>query len=503
MANSRYYSSIAQQTTLTAGITPSATTILVASTSGFPGSVPYTLALDYGSATEELVEVTAVASLTLTVTRAIDGTAGASHNPGAVVRHVSSARDFTDSRTHEASSTGVHGVSGAVVGTSDSQSLSNKTLVRALGSMQNATFYNVGAVGITTIVGDNANPNASRLEIKDNDVALNTMIFVQSTGNIKSVKNASDTDSTYKVRLTDNDGTTDRFAVLAGGSLTITPTSTTTFVPLDIVAADTSTTKRSVRVAASGGGTERFTVFNDGRVAISGTATGQTHLKVTAPASQSVDIFAVVDSTAATLTSVQSTGKFLANRGAIVAQPGTLTGAVLQVGGPNVGYVGNLEQWVGPANSIVAQLDQAGNISLNEVNSVATTWTPFTPVWSGLGTGAHSINVGWYKKMGKIVFFEVYSVWNANGSGSTGVAVQFPTTPFRDGNGANSTRQAINGFIHLSNGSVIDGVCTMPAFAGDSGLTGATIRRYDGTQTQGSNYVIGTIATIQGWYREA
>src|SRR3989442_13160651 len=119
MANSRYYSSTAQQTTLTGGVTSSGTSIAVASTTGFPGSLPFTLALDYGSSNEELVEVTAVAALTLTVTRAIDGTSGSAHSTGAFGRHVSSARDFTDSRTHEAATTNVHGLSGgaAVDGT--------------------------------------------------------------------------------------------------------------------------------------------------------------------------------------------------------------------------------------------------------------------------------------------------------------------------------------------------------------------------------------------------
>lgn len=128
MANSRFYSSTALETTLTNSITPSTTIIQVAATTGFPGSLPYTIAIDYGAAGMELVEVTSVAGLNLTVTRAVDGTSAASHNSGAAVRHVSSARDFTDSRTHEAATGAVHGLTGDIVGTTDTQTLTNKTI---------------------------------------------------------------------------------------------------------------------------------------------------------------------------------------------------------------------------------------------------------------------------------------------------------------------------------------------------------------------------------------
>lgn len=92
----RYYSSTAAATTLTGSISNSATSIPVAATTGFPGTTPYTLILDEGAAAEELVEVTSVAGLNLTVTRGVDGTSAVSHSSGASVRHGVSARDFNE-----------------------------------------------------------------------------------------------------------------------------------------------------------------------------------------------------------------------------------------------------------------------------------------------------------------------------------------------------------------------------------------------------------------------
>ena len=127
MTNSRFYSSTAAVTSLQVTAGPSDATIQVASSSGFPGSFPYTLSLDYGAANEELVDVTGGGPSIFNVTRHVDGTSASTHNAGAVVRHVSSARDFTDSRTHEASNTGVHGISGSFVDTTSVQTISNNT----------------------------------------------------------------------------------------------------------------------------------------------------------------------------------------------------------------------------------------------------------------------------------------------------------------------------------------------------------------------------------------
>ena len=130
MAPSRYYSSVARRTTLTADINGSTTSITVAAATGFPATTPYLLIIDQDTVNEELVEVTNRSGTTLTVTRGVDGTSGIAHTAGASVEHGVSARDFADSRAHEDASEAVHGLAAgqAVVGTSTAQTLSNKTL---------------------------------------------------------------------------------------------------------------------------------------------------------------------------------------------------------------------------------------------------------------------------------------------------------------------------------------------------------------------------------------
>ncbi len=160
----RYYSNVAPPTTLSAGINAITTTITIASAAGLPVFQPYTLAIDPDTPTMELVQVNSAAGTTLTVTRAIDGTSASLHNAGAVVKHVSSARDFAESRAHEEAINGVHGVTGNVVGTTDVQTLSSKTLTSPVintptvtgGTITNSTINTNQplASGTQTITGN-------------------------------------------------------------------------------------------------------------------------------------------------------------------------------------------------------------------------------------------------------------------------------------------------------------------------------------------------------------
>ena len=124
----REYKGAATPTTLSASITNSATSLTITDATNWPtGS--FSLVIDPGLAGEEKVLATSRTGTTVTLTtRGYDNTTASSHTSGAVIYPVPTAVDFDEANSHVNASTGVHGLTGAVVGTTDTKDLTNKAL---------------------------------------------------------------------------------------------------------------------------------------------------------------------------------------------------------------------------------------------------------------------------------------------------------------------------------------------------------------------------------------
>ena len=131
----RKYSSRSQQTTLTAGINSSVTSATVVSGSALLGGITisageiFTVVIDPDTALEEIVDVTAVSTNTLTMVRAIDGSTGQAHSAGAVVRHMAIGRDYREANSHIENTTTAHGLTIAnVLETTDTNMITTAML---------------------------------------------------------------------------------------------------------------------------------------------------------------------------------------------------------------------------------------------------------------------------------------------------------------------------------------------------------------------------------------
>jgi hypothetical protein len=110
-----------------------------------------TLVIDPDTALEEIVYAvspSSPSSTTITIIRGVDGTgtegvSGQSHSAGAKVRHMAIAVDFREANNHIEATTG-HGATGAVVGTTNTQTLTNKTLTAPVITTPTITSLTLG-----------------------------------------------------------------------------------------------------------------------------------------------------------------------------------------------------------------------------------------------------------------------------------------------------------------------------------------------------------------------
>jgi hypothetical protein len=150
---SRKYSSVSLETEVVGSLTTVATTITVVSATNLLGGINpaginatdnFIVVIDPETSSEEIVEVTGVASNTLTVIRGHDGSTAKTHTSGAKVRHMAIGEDMRDAAAH-IEATAAHGATGAVVGTTNTQTLTNKTISAASNTISEIANANIAA----------------------------------------------------------------------------------------------------------------------------------------------------------------------------------------------------------------------------------------------------------------------------------------------------------------------------------------------------------------------
>jgi hypothetical protein len=157
--------------------------------------------------------------------------------------------------------------------------------------------------------------------------------------------------------------------------------------------------------------------------------------------------------------------------------------------------------------SASATLKTDGNFVVgSDLTVSSTTWSTYVPTVTNGGSVTWSQQLGWYKKLGKLVFVEIYLAASGAGSGTTGLTIGLPSTPYRDGGGAATTRQYLGAYcggVAAGTNSSISGSFSAVVLAGGSGAVIDQFRGPTDIQMRGEQIQTSTIITIQGWYREA
>lgn len=141
-------------TTLSSPLSSAGVTFDIADATGWPtGAIgKFYVTIDAGQTSEERILCASRSGNTVTVAtsgRGVDGTSASAHAASAPVAHTYSATEADDSNTHQLATSAVHGVAGALVGTTDTQTLTNKTLS---GSAN--TFSNIPESAVTNLSSD-------------------------------------------------------------------------------------------------------------------------------------------------------------------------------------------------------------------------------------------------------------------------------------------------------------------------------------------------------------
>lgn len=376
----RYFSNITGTGTLSGAIGTSDTSV---ATTGFTSTptTPFPAVIDRGLAAEECVLVTANAGGTLTVQRGYDGTAASSHSAGAVIEHAIIAEGPNKWDAHVEQTSGMHGVTGEIVGTTATQTVTDKTHQESVYEAQNTTSPGSGPLFAATV--DNTSRTGFEADTTGIAASGKALVVVQSGS--------------------------DRFRVNADGSVLLAPSGTPTWAAditgnQRITGGQTVTGTSTVGALSSSGAVSGATLDASGNVTIGGTL-GITGSTTAADITSSGNVTAV---------------DLIANDDLTVADDATITGTVSaedgKVGTATVsGSHARVDTTTPVAGGSAARsLRQPITRYSVAVPDVATAWDTYTPVigdfsWTQTETGNISLHL--------VIIGQTESVQNVAGYG--------------------------------------------------------------------------------------
>lgn len=493
----RKYSNTAVETTLTNGVGPTDTTVVVGSTSGFPSTFPYTLTLDYETTLAEVVLVSSASSNNLTVQRAYGNTSAQTHAAGAKVVHSLDATHANDMETHVDAASNVHGVgSGSnVVGTATAQTLTNKTISGSNNTIQ--------AVPATALTGDFREVRAVAtaaanvpLVAKGTSSQTADLFQVKDSADVVKFKVEPDGDATIAGSATVN-GTALVGAVLTSGAVDAgnVKAVTTAAATVPLIAKGASAQTADLFQAQDSTGAVKAAVEPDGDIRVGAVSATGAVSAASLAATGNADIDGSVD-----------IGPGASDGQLTVTSAAAGTRGIVVLG--STGMTVDLQQWLDSLGATLAKVDKDGKLTAAEVTSSgaltvagtpaftgATGWTAYTPAVVNGGTVTWTTRAGRWKRIGeKTVAFSVLLEVAVAGSGTGVVGVDLPTNPSR----------AVR---HVFAVSAENAVAQLHGLTFPSG-TGATMERIRGGSGSGGNLIgsdltAGRIFTITGVYEEA
>ncbi len=218
----RNYSNITNVGTLSGAVGTGATTLPINSGWSNLPAFPFYIIVDRGQGTEECMLATGGNATALNVTRGYDGSPASSHGTNATVEVAVLAEFFTKADSHVEASTNVHGLSGgsAVAGTTQTQTLTNKTINASVLSLAHSTSPAASQAALVTADAATArdgyvwNRTAGATGAAFKAVASGTTRFTVDADGKMVLNSGTGTDKALAIQ----ESTTERFSVLNDGT---------------------------------------------------------------------------------------------------------------------------------------------------------------------------------------------------------------------------------------------------------------------------------------------